>query len=144
MAERRRIVPDEFSVLVQVFRDCVPGVVIAVASRKNYNADLHASANGYWLSPSGSGSSSFFPAGATLFDGGLTIAFLQSRKDDGRDELLFAMVVELDDDVIVVTREHRTEPEFAVLDLGALRKCRFISHGGVFVRSSIGYCNSST
>ena len=41
IAKRCRIVPDELGLMVQVLRERVPSVVIAIAARKNDNADFH-------------------------------------------------------------------------------------------------------
>src|ERR1039457_7229295 len=60
-------------------------------------------------------------AGALLVCGRLAVAFLQTAHHQGGDELLFAVVVELDGDALFAAGEHRPQAELLVLDLSALR-----------------------
>ena len=76
--------PDEFGLLMEVFADCVPGVVVAIASGENNNTDLHDSLTflrfglGSGSGRSGRGWGCFFTCGAPFLNRRLTIAFFQS------------------------------------------------------------------
>jgi hypothetical protein len=78
----------------------------------------------------GGSGSRFLPGGALLLRGWLSIALLESRQDDRKHEFLFAMLIELDNNMFLVTGNDRTESEFRVFDLRALSESWFASHGG--------------
>ena len=74
VTERGGIVPDEFGGLVQIFRDGVPRVVVAIASRKDDDPDLHREISTLRLRSTAGRGCRFFATGAPFFDGRLAIA----------------------------------------------------------------------
>ena len=122
--KRYGIVPQKHRVLPERLRKGVPGVVIAIAAWEDDNADFHARS----LRSGGCRSRGLLPAGASFFHGGLPIALFQGRQDDRCDELLLAMIVEFNHNVVVVRRNHRAETELSMLDLGSLGERWFVGH----------------
>ena len=118
--------PDELSAMMQVVRNGVPRIVIAVAARKYDDADFHL-----WegLGSSASGRRGLFAGNAALFDRRLAITLFQRGQNDGSDKFLLALFIEFNYDVIIVTGKHRAETKLSMLDLGALGECRFTGHG---------------
>jgi hypothetical protein len=116
-------VPDEFGLLSEVSRSRVPRVVIAIAAWEDDNANLHGLGR-----CDGNG---LLARGALLFRRGLPVALLQRGENDGEDELLFAVVVKLDADVLIVAGQNGSKTELAMLNLRARRESGFISHVGV-------------
>jgi hypothetical protein len=70
----------------------------------------------------------FLLGAAPFFDGRLAIALLKIGKNNLKNELLFAMVVELDHDIVLITGHNASEPELGVIDLGSLREGGFVGH----------------
>ena len=65
---------------------------------------------------------------SALLDGWLAIALFQGRQADGKHKLLFAVVVELNNDVLFRTGHYRAQAVLAVLDLRTLCESWFDSH----------------
>ncbi len=136
ISQRRRFMPDEFSLLMQILADRIPGVMVAITAGEDNDTDFHAFRFPVKrLRRGGHRRCGFFTGCAAL-------ALLQSRQNHTGDKFLFTMIVEFDYNVIVVAGDNRAETEFSVLDLGSCGKWRFVGHGAG--RSSIGYCNSLT
>jgi hypothetical protein len=118
-------VPDEVSLMPQIVVNCVPRVVVTVASWKYDYANPHKTFELFFRS---NNSSSLFPGGPPFLYRRLAIAFLEGRNRNGSHKLLLAMVIEFNDDVIVIARDYGAEPKLSVLDLGTLSECRFACH----------------
>jgi hypothetical protein len=102
----------------------VPRVVVTVASWKNDYANPHERSKLSFRS----GNDSFFPGCPPFLYRRLAVAFLKGRNCHGSHKFFLAMVVELNDDVIVVARDYGAKPKFSVLDLRTLSECRFACH----------------
>lgn len=133
--------PNELGLVrFQILRDRKPSVVVAIATGKNYDADLHRSKEVCELRLDAAyGRSSFLPTGTPFLDGRLPIALFESRENDGGNKLFLAMVIKFDYEVIVVAGEHRAKAESAVFDLRSLSVCRFICQGKKFL---LHHCNN--
>src|ERR1700683_2294419 len=59
-------------------------------------------------------------AGPLLFGGWLPVALFQTAHHHGGDELLVAVLGDFDHSSLFTAEHHRAQPEFLVLDLGAL------------------------
>lgn len=116
--------------MAQVLRDGVERVMIAITAGKNDNAEFHREIKLLGYSGNGSNGGSLFARGSTLFGWRLTVALFQVRDDDGQYELLFAMLVELDDNVLFGAGNNGTKTEFGVFNLGSLREGWFKCHCG--------------
>jgi hypothetical protein len=68
------------------------------------------------------------PGTPPLFHGWLPVAFLQVRQDNGENELLFSVVIELDDNIFFCTRQDASKAELRVFDLSALGEGGFCGH----------------
>src|SRR5688572_5104291 len=71
---------------------------------------------------------SFLAGAAFLFDRRRAIALLEIGQNDRGNELLLAVVIEFNNDLLVITRHHCAESEFPVLDLGAIGVRRLSCH----------------
>jgi hypothetical protein len=74
------------------------------------------------------GSRYFLLGAAPFFHGRSSIALLQVGENDLQNELLFAVIVELDHDVVFIAGHHASEPKLGMIDLGSLREGGFSGH----------------
>jgi hypothetical protein len=63
-----------------------------------------------------------------FFGGWLAVALIQVGQDDAEDELLFPVIVKLDDDIFFAAGKNAPETELSMLNLGALREGGFGGH----------------
>ena len=140
--------PDEFSLVSEVSRDGVPGIVVAITSWKHDDPDFHSrkfqcnkpvrghttgvfEKNGACGGLGRRRGGLFAGPGGALFGRRLAVALLQVGKNDRGDELLLAVVVELDHNLFVVAGKYGTKPELAMLDLGIIRESGLAAQGSL-------------
>jgi hypothetical protein len=70
----------------------------------------------------------FLLRATSLFHRRLAVALLKVGQDDRQDELLFPVIIEFYNDILLVAREHAPEPELWMFDLGTLSEGRFDGH----------------
>ena len=103
--------------------------MVAVAPWEHYNADCHAGITETLvaLSP-GSRSSNLLPGCAAFLNGRLPVTLFQCRQGHGSHKLLFAVIIKLDDDVLVVAGHNRTKTKLRMFNLRPLGERWFTGH----------------
>ena len=115
---------------------------MCIRDRKDDNAEFH------WalvllLSGSRDGGSSrrssLLARGPAFFGWRLTIALFQVRDHDAQHELLFTVLIELDDNVLFGAGNNGTEAKLRVFNLSSLREGWFKCHcGGIPLLGTVG------
>src|SRR4051794_38215304 len=101
--------------MTEVRRDCVERIMVAIAAGENNNAEFHRIVRLLSCGSGGGGDGgSLFTRGPTLLSRRLTIAFLQVRYHNAQHELLFAMLIEFDDDVLFGAGNNGTKAKLGV------------------------------
>jgi hypothetical protein len=79
---------------------------------------------------------------AAFFNRRLPVTLLEIRKDDGKHELPFSVLIELDDDIFFIAGEYTAESELGVFDLCALGEGGLDGHGGGILLGALAPDNS--
>lgn len=128
--------PDELGLLMQIFADRVPSVVIAITAGEDNYADFHSSGAGPGLNGGGGyHRSRLFSGRAPFFDWRRPVALLEcadcgrGRQNDRSDEFLLTVLVKFDYKIFVAAGNNRAKTELGMFNLGSGGKGLFGGHG---------------
>src|SRR4051794_20613789 len=103
--------------------------MVAVAAGEHYDSNRHTINTRYVKELCGSSrGSNLLPGCPPFLDRRLSVTLFQCGQSHRGHKLLLAVIIKLDDDVLVVTRDNRTETKLRVFDLRALSERWFTGH----------------